>query len=126
MPFAKDDPNINRGGRPKLGDTKLKIKRNQKKNELSALLRKLKPHVADAINTAAKVMKSTVAKDTDKLKAAVILLDNYKQMVGEVYVEDQDDEEDFIEESTPTPAFSLHVMNGTPVYEQPTYEREEE
>lgn len=104
------DPNINQNGRvqPAVKLTNRKLR----ERELLSLLRKLKPHVADSIKTAADIMKNNEASDQNKLKAAVILLDNYHKMVTEVYDQAYDEEENEESQQSNTPLFSLKVING--------------
>lgn len=110
------DPKRNYRGRPPKSEedkTKVKTKRQVKDRELLSLLRRFKPHVSLAIQTAVKTMNSSVSPDASKLKAAVIILDNYKSLVKDVFdVDEQEEEPEDIEDEiiTPTPAFSLHVM----------------
>lgn len=103
------DPRISETGRPKL--TRKRTRREIRENELMSILRKIKPHLSDSIMTAAKIMKNDVATDGNKLKAAVILLNAYREIVGDVYNgEDRDDEEgNEVQESAPV--FSLKVVD---------------
>lgn len=65
-----------------------------KKKELLHLLRKIKPHIADSIVTAAEIMKDTKVSELQRLKAITIILDNYKDLVKEAYIdEDAEDAE---------------------------------
>ena len=108
------DPKRNYRGRPRKSEedkTKVKTKRQVKDRELLTLLRKIKPHVSTAIQTAVKTMNSNIAPEASKLKAAVIILDNYKELVKDVFDQDETDlDNDYEEENETTPAFSLHVM----------------
>jgi hypothetical protein len=106
---GKIDPNINTSGRIKSAE-KL-TNRQLRERELLSLLRKLKPHVADSIMTAATIMKDEKASHQNQLKAAVILLDNYQKMVVELYDSDYDEEENEELQSS-APVFSLKVING--------------
>lgn len=118
MPFVSKeklggeiDKNINTQGRIK--GAKRMTNRELREREFMSLLRKLKPLVADSINTAAKIMKNAEATDQNKLKAAVILLDNYKAMVGDVYNGKYDEDEAIDEIQQPNvPSFSLKVVGG--------------
>lgn len=106
------DPNINRDG-PKKKEGK-KTRRQVRNQELIMLLRKVKPHVATAIMKAADIMKDEKATHQSQLKAAVILLDNYKGLLGDLYGKDiEDDEEKPVDEIQPkAPVFSLTVVGG--------------
>lgn len=117
MPFVskeklggKLDPNINKQGRIK-GAHRM-TNRELREREFMSLLRKLKPLVADSINTAAKIMKNEKAADQNKLKAAVIILDNYKTMVGDVYDADYDEDEAEEIQQPNSPVFSLKLIDN--------------
>lgn len=100
-------PDINTKGRP---STKL-TNRQLREREMLGLLRKLKPHVAEAIATAARVMKQPDMPTQHQLRAAVILLDNYKEMVGDLY--DKGYDEEVAEEvQTSGPVFSMQIVNS--------------
>lgn len=101
------DPKINTKGRTKQ-DAPL-TKRAIRNRELVGILRKIKPHLSESIIVAAEIMRSEEAKDADKLKACTILLNAYRELVGDVY----DDTEDEAEEVQPNNAavFSLKVVN---------------
>ena len=119
MPFVSKeknngeiDPKINTKGRIDLVNGRKPTNRQLRERELLSLLRKLKPLVADSINTAATIMKNDSASDQNKLKAAVILLDNYKNMVGDLYSETYDDEAGQEVQQQAAPLFSLKVVNS--------------
>lgn len=94
------DPNINVAGRPK-GTGEVLTNRKIKEKELLNLLRKLKPHVSASISTAATIMGSKDASDQNKLKASVVILKAYTDLVGEVYGENAEDEDNTVEEVQP-------------------------
>ena len=76
------------------------------------LLRKIKPHIAEAIMQAASIMKNEKAADQNKLKAATILLDNYRRLTLDLYdVENQEDEGTEIQQQN-APVFSLRMIDG--------------
>lgn len=106
------DPNINRDG-PKKKEGK-KTRRQVRNQELIMLLRKVKPHVATAIMKAADIMKDEKATHQSQLKAAVILLDNYKGLLGDLYGKDiEEDEEKPVDEIQPKgTVFSLTVVEN--------------
>jgi len=114
MPFIKGQSG-NYEGRPKEDKSVFDkpTNRDLKERELIMLLRKIKPHIADAIIQAAKIMKNEEAGHHNQLKAATILLDNYRKLTMDVY-----DGEDIagntgkqVQENNPKPAFSLTVLN---------------
>lgn len=106
-PDGEIDPRINRAGRTR---GQPKTRREIRGNELLSLLRKVKPHVAQAINRAAKIMQNENASHAAQLKAAVILLDNYRTLVGDVYGTEVDSDEEGDEVQPSAPVFSLKVV----------------
>lgn len=102
------DPNINSNGRPK---TEGKLTRREiKEKEQMSILRKLKPHVSQAIVQAAKIMNNEKAAEASRLKACTIILENYKEIMGEVYEGNEEDEGEEIQSNTPKTAFSLVML----------------
>jgi hypothetical protein len=117
MPFmpksalgGERDPNINMQGRIK--SAKSMTNRQLRERELLTLLRKLKPHVADAIMAAVKIMGNAEAADNNKLKAATIILDQYKDVMTKVYDKDYDDEDGEAAQENSNALFSLKVVGG--------------
>lgn len=103
------DPNINVAGRP-LRVAKV-TNRELREREFLSLLRKIKPLVAESINTAANIMRNEKASDQNKLKAATIILQQYTDMVGELYDKDYDEElSDKEIQQANTPILSLTVV----------------
>jgi hypothetical protein len=102
-------------GRPKIIDmvnAPQKLTRRQLKDrELLLLLRKIKPHIADSILTAAKIMGDEKAQDANKLRAATLLLQQYKDLVDAVYSGKQEVEEDD-DDNSHGALFSLKVVNN--------------
>lgn len=117
MPFVSTeknggvkDPNINTTWRPK--EKKL-TSRAARDKEYLTILRKIKPHLAESIATAARIMRDPKASEASQLKAAVILLNAYKELVGSLY-DGKDEEETEVQEVQPqnSPAFSLKMVQG--------------
>ena len=100
------DPAINKLGR--IRGVKEKSRRELKSIEMLSLVRKIKPHLSDSIMTAASIMRNKESGAANQLKAAVILLNAYKELIGDLY--DGDDEEEGQEIQPNTPSFSLHVL----------------
>lgn len=103
----------NPAGRPKDKDRLDKLsKRDLKDREFLMILRKIRPHIADSIVTAANIMKNEKAADQNKLKAAAMLLEQYRKLVIDMYDgEDQDEEGDEIQQQN-APVFSLKVIDN--------------
>jgi hypothetical protein len=102
------DQAINSKGRPQ---TKL-TNRQLREREMLALLRKLKPHVAEAIATAAKIMRQPDMPAQHQLRAATILLDNYKQMVGDLFDKSYDEDTGEEVQVSNKPLFSMQIVNA--------------
>jgi len=101
----------NPNGRPKKESALNKpTNRDLKERELIMLLRKIKPHVAEAITQAAKIMKNEEASHQNQLKAATVLLDNYRRLTLDVY-DGQEEEEGTEIQQQNAPLFSLKVVN---------------
>lgn len=112
------DPRIKRGGNPNLHKYKQYnvqnlTNRQVREKEMLGLLRKLKPHVADAIMTAVKIMKNKEAAHSNQLKAATILLQQYKDTIEAVYNKDYDNDAGEESQQETIPVFSLKVVEGT-------------
>lgn len=115
--FTKGDKRINRAGRPTIAEKLLKdgepaSRRALKDRELLLLLRKIKPHLASAILKAADIMQNEEAKHADQLKAATILLENYRRLVIDVYDAEEDGTPAEEVQQQNSPLFSLTVIEG--------------
>lgn len=112
MAFVKGQSG-NPNGRPKKESIFDKpTNRELKERELVMLLRKIKPHVAEAIMQAAAIMKNAEASHQNQLKAATILLDNYRRLTLDMYDgEEQADEAGVEVQQNNAPVFSLKVVN---------------
>jgi len=103
------DPAINKMGR--IRGVKEKSRRELKAIEMLSLVRKIKPHLSDSIMTAASIMRNKEAAHANQLKAAVILLNAYKELIGDLY--DGDDEEEGQEiQPNQGPIFSLRMISN--------------
>jgi hypothetical protein len=113
MTFAKGQSG-NAAGRPKKQSLLDKpTNRELKERELVMLLRKIKPQIAEAIITAAAIMKNEEASHQNQLKAATILLDNYRRLVLDVYdTEDASETEGTEIQQHNAPVFSLKMVNA--------------
>lgn len=108
MAFVKNDPRINRQGRAK--NTEKPTRRQQKEQELSMLLRKIKPHITDAILKAAAIMNNAEASHLNQLKAATILLDNYRKLAIDIAEDPEEVSNDDNAEKENQPVFSLKMV----------------
>lgn len=104
----------NPNGRPRRDNIADKpTNRELKERELVMLLRKVKPHVAEAIVQAANIMKNQEASHQNQLKAATILLDNYRRLTLDLYDgEDKADEAGVEVQQNNAPVFSLKMVNA--------------
>lgn len=111
MPYQKGEAwKGNPRGRPTAEERAKKFtKRELRERELLMVLRKIRPHVADSIIAAANIMKNKEAQDTNKLKAATILLDNYRKLVLDLYEGDEEAEAPEVQQEN-RPLFSLTVV----------------
>jgi hypothetical protein len=102
----------NAKGRPTAEERVKKFtQRELRERELLMILRKIRPHVADSIIAAATIMKNKDAQDGNKLKAATILLDNYRKLVLDLYDGREDEEEGTEVQQENRPLFSLKVIS---------------
>lgn len=110
--FRGGNDAINRNGRKPSDGTKL-TNRQLRERELLMLLRKIKPHVAESIVQASKIMKDSTANHANQLKAATLLLDAYRKLTLDLYdgAEIADEEGTEIQEQN-SPAFSLKMIHG--------------
>ena len=105
---------LKRRGRPtfaEMANSPSKPTRRQMKDkELLSLLTKIKPHIADSVLAAAKIMRNDQANDENKLRAATILLQQYNDLVMSLYDGKEDIEDDTEKEENAV--FSLKVVNN--------------
>jgi len=105
------DPRINRGGRP-VNERKEFSNRVLRSKAFLEMVRRFKPHQAAAINAAVKIMKTNEASDSNKLKAAALLIAEYRTLLKETYDARYDDEENTPMQEENKPVFSLTMING--------------
>jgi hypothetical protein len=86
--------------------------RQLREKEYLSLLRKLKPLVAESIKTAANIMRDDKAAHQNQLKAAVLVLQHYKDMVAETYAVGYDEEAGEEIQQQNAPVFSLKMVNS--------------
>lgn len=112
--FRGGDANINRAGRPKSNpeDKDKPTNRQLKERELLMLLRKFKPHISDAILAATKIMGNNEASHQNQLKAATIILDNYRKLTLDLYGDADPEEAGEEIQQQNAPVFSLKVIEN--------------
>jgi hypothetical protein len=101
------DPRINTKGTIK--PNREKTRREIKEQELLSLLRKIKPHIADSVMTASKIMKNNDSADANKLKSAALLIGLYKDLLKDAY-EGGDEDSEGTEVQPNAPSFSLTMI----------------
>jgi hypothetical protein len=101
------DSRINRLGTIK--PNREKTRREIKEQELLSLLRKIKPHIADSVMTASRIMKRDDANDSNKLKSAALLISLYKDLLKDAY-EGGDEDSEGTEVQPNAPSFSLTMI----------------
>ena len=84
--------------------------RQIREKELLVLLRKLKPHVSKAVMTAVKIMQNEEASHQNQLKAAVIILQQYKDTMEAAYDKEYDEDQGEEIQQDNAPVFSLKVI----------------
>lgn len=107
------DSRINQNGRPSREEKKL-TNRELREREFMSLLRKLKPLVAQSIATAVSVMQNKEASHMNQLKAATIILAEYKSSLEHVYdaAYDADDGIEVQPTGPKAPIFSFTMLSG--------------
>ena len=110
------DKNINMEG--KIKSNKSMSRRAIKERELLSLMRKIKPHLADAVNTSVKVMKNDESNDNNKLKSAALIMSFYKELLKECYTGDDEDSDGTEVQPNNGPVFSLTMVSDGKKIEQ--------
>lgn len=109
--FRGGDAAINRAGRPKGVKSKAPTNRELREKELLMLLRKIKPHVAESVMQASRIMRNEEASHMNQLKAATILLDAYRKLTLDLYSgENEEEEATAVIQQENAPVFSLKVI----------------
>lgn len=125
--FKKNDPEtqkkVYKGGRSwaksAFDGKKDKTYADVGRAELERLLRKLRPHTTKAIMTMLKVMENPEASEAGKLRAAVVILTEYRGLVKDAYDSEQPVEENHEDldppEKKPSTVLQLRVVEKAAV-----------
>lgn len=106
---------INKAGRPPAPKGEKPTNRELRERELMMLLRKIRPHVANAVQQASKIMQDSTASHMNQLRAATVLLDSFRKLTLDVYdadVVDSEAEGTEVQEQNNAPVFSLRMIGG--------------
>lgn len=103
---------INKAGRPPAPKGEKPTNRELRERELMMLLRKIRPHVATAVQQAAKIMQNEEASHMNQLKAAVVLIDAYRKLTLDVYDGEDADAEGTEVQQQNASVFSLKVLGS--------------
>lgn len=96
-----------------------------REREFLMLLRKIRPHIADSIRQCAEIVNNDKANDSNRIKAAALLLLEYRKLVADLYTNNpnKDEDEDTgqeIQQENRAPVFSLKVVSDEEETKQET------
>jgi hypothetical protein len=111
MAFTKNDPRINRAGRPVVKDEDKPTNRSLRQKALLEMVRKFRPIQAKAIAAAVDILDNKEASENGKLRSAALIIQTYKDLVKDVYDYRYDDEEAEEMQKDTQPTFSLRMIN---------------
>lgn len=106
------DPNINLNGRIDGRKAEPPTNREVRNREFISLIRKLKPHLSSSVKTVMEIIESEDSSDQNKLKAAALVIQMYKELVKDVYDQQYDEQEGVEIQPANTPKFSLTMISG--------------
>ena len=108
---GETDPRINTEGRTTSTKTNT---RSIKKQELMSLLRKIKPHVADAVKAVVDIVNNPQASDMAKLRAGATIIDLHRELINEVYDKEAEEAEPIQQHTGAVVSFKMvpEVANG--------------
>ena len=86
------DPNINLNGRIDGRKAEPPTNREVRNREFISLIRKLKPHLSSSVKTVMEIIESEDSSDQNKLKAAALVIQMYKELVKDVYDQQYDEQ----------------------------------
>ena len=106
-------PSANPNGRGKVLDKDKKSNKTRRSESLMELIRKLRPHMSRAVMTAVEIMNNRESSESGRLRASALIIQNYKELLGQVYDFRYDnDEAEAIQETDNRPVFSLKVIGN--------------
>lgn len=116
MPFKKTsenggkrDPNISTKGRPSGPDSlKMKNKNDLGEEELIRILRGLKPLTKKSIAKLGVILED--GSEQAKMRAIIFILDKYKDLVDQLYINAEEEDEVDKNEIESAPVFSLKMV----------------
>lgn len=106
----------NPAGRPKgtgkAGSLPGRTKRNIGQEELGDILKRLKPLTSQALKRLGVLLRDNETTETTRLKAIMLILDKYKDLVQELYLDadDADNAADEKDELRPATVLSLTMI----------------
>ena len=107
------DENINLNGRVDGKKAAPLTNKQVRDREFISLIRKLKPHLTSSVKTVMEIIESEDSTDQNKLKAAALVIQMYKELVKDVYDQQYDEQEGVeIQPTTKAPVFSLTMISG--------------
>ena len=107
------DPNIYNGPKTMPQDLPKLTNRELRNKEFMSLLRRLKPHLRKAVNTAIQIMDNDAAPFSVRLAASKFIVDLNKSTLNDLYSDKYDDEAgEAVQEDAPK--FSLVMLRPEP------------
>lgn len=110
--FYKGMPALNPHGRPPSDKSEKPTNRVLRQKAFLEVVRKLRPVTGKAIVQAVKILDKQDAADQNKLKAAALLLGEYRTLLKELYDVRYDEEEATPIQEENKPVFSLKMIHG--------------
>ena len=101
------DPNRNMRGRTPIREKIERTKQEVGKAEMEQILRRLKPLSRIALTKLGVMLDDATTSENARLKVAIYLLDKYKDVLQELYIDSEDDENANLEPADVKPLFSL-------------------
>lgn len=110
--FYKGMPALNPSGRPPADKSEKPTNRVLRQKAFLEVVRKLRPITGKAVAEAARILNKQDAADQNKLKAAALLLGEYRTLLKELYDVRYDEDEGSPIQEENKPVLSLTVING--------------